>query len=54
MGDLEHKLSDDQDVEFFFWGRGKERGKERIPSRLRAVSVKLDVGLDPQNCEIMT
>ena len=36
------------------WGRGRERGRERIPSRLCAVSVEPDVGLDPMNRGIMT
>ena len=31
---------------------GAER--ERIPSRLSAVSAEPDTGLDPTNCEIMT
>ena len=34
------------------WGR--ERGKQRIQSRLLAVSIELDVGLELTNCEIMT
>ena len=34
------------------WGRERER--ERIPSRLPAVSMEPDVGLDPTNREIMT
>ena len=34
--------------------RERERERERIPSRLCAVSVELDTGLDPTNCEIMT
>ena len=29
-------------------GRGKERGRERIPSRVCAVSIEPDVGLDPK------
>ena len=29
------------------------RGRERIPSRLRTVSIEPDVGLDPRNREIM-
>ena len=33
---------------------GAEREGERIPSRLCAVSVELDAGIDPTNCEIMT
>ena len=35
-------------------GRGKERGRERIPSRICTVSTEPDVGLKPMNCEIMT
>ena len=38
-------------------GRGKrerEREGERIPSRLRAVSTELEVGLDPINHEFVT
>ena len=31
-----------------------ERGRERIPSRLRAVSVDPDTGPEPTNGEIMT
>ena len=34
-------------------GRGRERGRERVPSRLRAVSEEPDVGLSPTNLEIM-
>ena len=30
-------------------GRGKERGKDRIPSRLGAISAEPDVGLEPTN-----
>ena len=33
--------------------RHRER-KERIPSRLHAVSAESDAGLDPRSCEIMT
>ena len=38
------------------WGRGRERerGRERIPSRLRAVHAEPDMALDLPNCEIMT
>ena len=40
------------------WDKGRERErerkKERIPSRLRTVSVEPDVGLELTNCEIMT
>ena len=35
-------------------GRGRERGKERIPSRLHAVSAEPNTGLDLTNHEIMT
>ena len=35
------------------WERVRERGRERIPSRLCAVSVEPDVGPDPPNCEIL-
>ena len=35
-------------------GRGREKGKERIPSRLHTVSSERDTGLDLTNCEIMT
>ena len=35
-------------------GKAKERGRERIPSRLCMVSTEPAVGLDPMNREIMT
>ena len=35
-------------------GRGRERGRERISSRLCTVSSELGVGLEPTNCKIMT
>ena len=35
-------------------GRGKERGRERIPRRLCTHSVEPDVGLDLTEHEIMT
>ena len=35
-------------------GRGRERGRESIPNRPHAVSIELDMGLEPINCEIMT
>ena len=35
-------------------GRGREGERERIPSRLHAVSTEPDVGLKPLNREIMT
>ena len=31
----------------------RERGRERIPSRLHAVSAEPNVGLEPMNREIM-
>ena len=36
------------------WGRGRERGRERIPSRLCAVRSKPHAGLNLTNLEIMT
>ena len=30
------------------------RGRDRIPTRLHAVSTEADAGLEPMNCEIMT
>ena len=36
------------------WGRSRERERERIPSRLSAVSTEPDVGLELTNGEIMT
>ena len=36
------------------WMRGKETGRERIPSRLHAVSTGPSMGLDPPNYEIGT
>ena len=35
-------------------GRGREKERERIPSRLHAVSTEPDEGLEPTNCEIVT
>ena len=35
-------------------GRGRERGRHKIWSRLQAVSTEPDVGLEPTDCEIMT
>ena len=32
-------------------GRGRERGRKRIPSRLRAVNTEPDMGLDPVDQE---
>ena len=34
--------------------QGRDRGRERIPSRYSTVSTELDPGLDPMNREIMT
>ena len=34
-------------------GRGRERGRERIPNRLFTVSTEPDVGLHPRNHDIM-
>ena len=34
--------------------RGRERGRERIPSKLWAVSTQPDAGLKPKKHEIMT
>ena len=36
------------------WGRGRGRGGERIPSRLHAVIVEVNVGLKLRNPEVMT
>ena len=38
----------------FKWGRDREKGRERIPSRVHAVSMEPDAGLNPMNREIMT
>ena len=35
-------------------GRGRERGRERFPSRFNTVSTETDMGLTLTNCEIMT
>ena len=35
-------------------GKGRERGRERIPSRLCAVGMESDSGLKPMKYEIMT
>ena len=35
-------------------GWGRERGRERIPSRLLTASIEPDAGLDLVNCEIIT
>ena len=34
-------------------GGAETGGRERIPSRLHAVSAEPDMGLDPTNCEIV-
>ena len=36
------------------WKRGRERGRQKIPSRLRTVSTEPYAGLELTNCEIMT
>ena len=36
------------------WGRGRERRRKKIPSRLHAVNAHPDAGLDLVNCDIMT
>ena len=36
------------------WRRDTERGRERIPTRLHAVSAEPNVGFDLMKCEIMT
>ena len=36
------------------WGRGRKRGRDRIPSRLCTISSEPHAGLYPTNCEIMT
>ena len=35
-------------------GGAERRGRQRIPSRLHAVSTEPNVGLDPTNHEVMT
>ena len=35
-------------------GRDRERGTQRVPSRLCTVSVEPDMGLEPTNLEIIT
>ena len=35
-------------------GRGRETGRERIPSRLHAVSTEPEAGLELMNHEIVT
>ena len=35
-------------------GAERERERERVPSRLHAVSTEPDMGLDPTNPKIMT
>ena len=34
-------------------GAEREKGREGIPSRLSAVSIEADIGLDLKNCEII-
>ena len=41
-------------VYLFIWGvGGRERGRERIPSRVHKVTTESDMGLEPTNHEIM-
>ena len=35
-------------------GRGRERGRQRSPSRIHPVGVEPDAGLEPTNCEVVT
>ena len=36
------------------WGRGRERGRQRIPSRLHTINAEPDAGLELVNREIVT
>ena len=36
------------------WGRGRESGRERVPSRPFTVSTEPDMGLELMNREILT
>ena len=36
------------------WGKGRERGRHRIQSRLQALSCQPSLGLEPTNRDIMT
>ena len=36
------------------YGRGRERGRERIPSRLRPINAEPDLGLNLMNRKIKT
>ena len=36
------------------WGRARKRGRQRIGSGFRAVSMEPDMGLEPMNYEIAT
>ena len=39
---------------FTLGGRGRERGRDRILSRLHTVSTDPNAGLQPMNCKIVT
>lgn len=41
-------------MEAHTWGKGRERGIQRTPSRVHIVSTKPYAGLDPRNREIIT
>ena len=41
-------------IEREYTQEGRERRRERIPSRLRAASTEHDMGIEPTNDEIMT
>ena len=47
-------ISSDLLVILFESKKGRERGRKRIPSSLRAVSTEPNVGLLLTNCEIKT
>ena len=44
----------ERERESMSWGRGREKGRERIPSRLHTASVEPNTWLEPMNSEIMT
>ena len=44
----------EREREKYEWGKGREKGRQRIPSRLRAVSTEPNAGLNLMNREIMT
>ena len=56
-GEGERERERERERETARWGRGRERGRERIPSRLHTVSAEPDamrVGPKPTNRESMT